>query len=123
MSAEDHSFNFRVGDVVVIERKRRPWRLTTISTIQEDLVTVQGGYLYSLSSGWRLDAAHGKSERITPMTPERMDYLQLMQFQKAMAAFDLTRLPPQRLHRLAELARQFAQAMHAEFVPRETDVS
>ncbi|AFZ66546.1 hypothetical protein [Deinococcus peraridilitoris] len=115
--------SFSVGDVVVIERKRRPWRLTTVQSIQGDLLQVNGGHLYSASTGWRLDATHGKSERVTPLTPARMDYLQLVQFQKAVIGLDITRVPPERIARLAELAKAFSEALQTDFTPNDTDTA
>ncbi|AFZ69528.1 hypothetical protein [Deinococcus peraridilitoris] len=76
---------FSAGEWVVIEKKGRPWRLTTIESTSEGEVSVYGGYRYCALSGWRLDAEFQQGQRLAPITPERLDYLVLGQLQEALA--------------------------------------
>ena len=99
-----------VGCTVIIERKGRPWKTTRIENASGETVRVSGGFEYSALSGERLTNRHSScDERLVPVTPERLAYLEVRDFLQQSSAISVStmKLDAGRLQRLASLVREF----------------
>jgi|GEM_PF-6983184 len=100
-----------VNDLLIIERFDRPWRLTNVVSIDDDVITVTGGFRYAVATGERLDAhqSYTKGERVTPLSVDGVAYLTILAFQQELPRFELRAVP--RVHRvaLARLVRSFCE--------------
>ena len=70
-----------VGGWVCIERHRRPWRAQTLSDVTEETFTTVSGHEYDRESG--KSRFESKDTCLRPLTPERLEYLMVLEALKA----------------------------------------
>ncbi|MFC4426983.1 hypothetical protein [Deinococcus navajonensis] len=82
----------QLGDLVCIERRGFPWRVTRISAIRDGLITTAAGSTYDRHTGRRLTPERSIPDTLEVLTPDRRDSLLVLAFLQ-----ELTELHPKHL--------------------------
>lgn len=66
-----------VGGLVCITRRKRPWRIDTITDLTPTTISTASGYSYAAATGEPL--FESKEHALEPLTPENLAYLTLVE--------------------------------------------
>ncbi|PYE50940.1 hypothetical protein [Deinococcus yavapaiensis] len=103
---------FEVGEVVIIERKGRPWRQDTIATIKDELLMTERGHWYEVATRARIDSGDDRpKDFLVKCTPERLAYLEVRAFLKAAPTLNVEKLSLSTSVELARLAKIFLEKL------------
>ncbi len=102
---------YRVGGYVCIERKRSPWRVTTLAGLDELQATTENGYVYDRRTGKRLVPDVPSHDELRPLTRDRMDSLVVREFLDLAARLKYSTCTDRQIEQLVPLAYSFLSAV------------
>lgn len=107
------SSEYQVGDYVCIERKGMPWRVTTLSGLDEVQATTENGYVYDRRTGKRLVPEVPSRDELRPLTRDRIDSLVVREFLHLAARLKYSTCTDKQIEQLVPLAYSFLSAATA----------
>jgi len=102
---------YQVGGYVCIERKGRPWLVTTLAALAEQQATTENGYIYDRRTGRRLVPAAPTYDELRPLTRDRIDSLIVREFLNLAAHLKHSACTDKQIEQLVPLAYSFLSAV------------
>ncbi len=103
---------FEVGEVVIVERKGRPWRQETIEAIKSGLIMTASGHFYDAVTRARINVHEiASKDALVKCTPERLAFLEVRAFLQSAPKLSVANLSLADAVELASLARVFLKKL------------
>lgn len=118
LSMEEGSLKFDVGAKVVVLRRGRPWKITSVIHRRVASVVLEGGFEYSILDGRRKnEGPTSLDDSVVPWRQEHEDYLILKAFRERVKSLRFEDRPADELRALVLIAQAFLDVLDIEDTP------
>lgn len=105
----EEQLEYHPGALVCLERKGRPWLVTSLITTDAYTITTVSGHVYDRVSGVRVSPECAFRSIVRPLTRERLDYLLVREFLSQAEKLKMRDLPFTHVARLVPIAESLLE--------------